>query len=141
MDVARQKLQKHMADIKKYLIDITHASHHLDHLAKAVATNKLPRGLIVEPRMMLVDADDETKAEWREQTRLNTLAYIQIALCHYKKVITRKTGQIAKKQKAVLECITDTSLTDKQKRALKCSYEGLLNNAELEAQKIKKRQR
>ena len=42
------------------------------------------------------------------------------------------------KQKAVLECITDASLTDKQKKALKCSYEGLLNNAELEAQKIKK---
>ena len=138
MDVSRQKLQKLMADIKKYMIDIAHASHHLDHLTKAAATNKLPRGLTVEPRMMLVDADDETEAEWRNQTRLNTLAYINIALNHYKKVITRKTGQIAEKQKAVLECITDASLTDKQKKALKLSYEGLLSNAEMEAQKIKK---
>ena len=38
----------------------------------------------------------------------------------------------------MLECITDASLTDKQRKALKCSYKGLLNNAELEAQKIKK---
>ena len=110
----RQKLQKHMADIKKYLIDIAHASHHLDYLTKAAASNKLPRGLTVEPRMMLVDADDEMEAEWREQTRLNTLAYIQIAIRHYNKVITRKTGQIAEKQKAVLECITDRRLLNRQ---------------------------
>ena len=70
MDVARQKLQKHMADIKKYMIDIAHASHHLDHLTKAAATNKLPRGLTVEPRMMLVDAHDETEAKWRLNKRL-----------------------------------------------------------------------
>ena len=44
----------------------------------------------------------------------------------------------SRETKAVLECITDASLTDKQRKALKCSYKGLLNNAELEAQKIKK---
>ena len=32
MDAARQKLQKYMADVKKCLIDIAHASHHLDRL-------------------------------------------------------------------------------------------------------------
>ena len=81
MDAARQKLQKYMADVKKCLIDIAHASHHLDYLTKAA--NKLSRGLTVESRMILVDADEETEAERREQTRLNTLVYMEIAKHHY----------------------------------------------------------
>ena len=50
------------------------SSIHLDYLKKAEAANILPRGLKVEPRMMLVAADRATADEWVEQTRLNTLA-------------------------------------------------------------------
>ena len=39
-------------------------------------------------------------------------------------------------QTTVLECITDASLTDKQKNALRCLYNQHPKNAELEAQKI-----
>eukprot|EP00731_Ephydatia_muelleri_P005915 Em0003g163a len=53
-------------------------------------------------------------------------------------IIAHKTKLIAEKPKAVLECITDASLKDQQKKALKRSYEELLKNAELEAQKIKR---
>ena len=107
-----------MADVKKYMIDIAHASHHLDHLAKTVETNRLPKGLTMEPRMMLIDADEETAAEWKEQTRRNTLGYIDVAKRHYKKQIARKTEAITDCQRKALESISDPLLTDKQRRAL-----------------------
>jgi hypothetical protein len=37
--------------------------------------------------MMLIDADEETAAEWKEQTRRNTLGYIDVAKHHYTKQI------------------------------------------------------
>ena len=138
MDTARNKLQTRMADVKKYMIDIAHASHHLDHLAKTVETNRLPRGLTVEPRMMLIDADEETAAEWKEQTRRNTLGYIDVAKRHYTKQIARKTEAITDSQRKALESISDFLLTDKQRRALKGSYEELLKHAEKEAKAIKR---
>ena len=92
-------------------------SHHLDHLTKAAEVNKLPKGLRAAPQMMLVDADSETEAEWTEQIRLNTLRYMEVSKRHYRKVIAHKTKLIAEKQKAVLECITDASLKDQQKKA------------------------
>ncbi|KAL5468990.1 hypothetical protein EMCRGX_G030153 [Ephydatia muelleri] len=138
MDTARNKLQTRMADVKKYMVDIAHASHHLDHLAKTVETNRLPKGLTVEPRMMLIDADEETAAEWKEQTRRNTLGYIDVAKRHYKKQIARKTEAITDCQRKALESISDPLLTDKQRRVLKGSYEELLNHAEKEAKAIKR---
>eukprot|EP00731_Ephydatia_muelleri_P005538 Em0002g1714a len=138
MDTARNKLQTKMADVKKYMIDIAHASHHLDHLAKTVETNRLPKGLTVEPCMMLIDADEETAAEWKEQTRRNTLGYIDVAKRHYKKQIARKTEAITDCQRKALESISDSLLTDKQRRALKGSYEELLKHAEKEAKAIKR---
>ncbi|KAL5510806.1 hypothetical protein EMCRGX_G006409 [Ephydatia muelleri] len=138
MDTARNKLQTRMADVKKYMIDIAHASHHLDHLAKTVETNRLPKGLTVEPRMMLIDADEETAAEWKEQTRRNTLGYIDVAKRHYTKQIARKTEAITDCQRKALESISDFLLTDKQRRALKGSYEELLKHAEKEAKAIKR---
>ena len=117
MDTARNKLQTRMADMKKYMIDIAHASHHLDHLAKTVETNRLPKGLTMEPRMMLIDADEETAAEWKEQTRRNTLGYIDVAKRHYTKQIARKTEAIADCQRKVLESISDSLLTDRGGRS------------------------
>ncbi|KAL5510836.1 hypothetical protein EMCRGX_G006443 [Ephydatia muelleri] len=138
MDTARNKLQTRMADVKKYMIDIAHASHHLDHLAKTVETNRLPKGLTVEHRMMLIDADEETAAEWKEQTRLNTLGYIDVAKRHYTKQIARKTEAITDCQRKALESISDFLLTDKQRRALRGSYEELLKHVEKEAKAIKR---
>ena len=49
------------------MVDIAHASHHLDYLQKAEATNTLLRGLKVEPRMMLVSEDKATSQEWAKK--------------------------------------------------------------------------
>ena len=65
------------------MVDIAHASHHLDHLQKAEASGILPWGLKVEPRMMLVTADRATADEWAEQNRLNTLGYMHVVMRHY----------------------------------------------------------
>ena len=67
MDTARHRLQTNMADIKDLMVDIAHASHHLDHLSKAVEANRLPKGLMVERRMMLVSADDETERDGKNR--------------------------------------------------------------------------
>ena len=59
---------KHDPRIKNMMTDIAHASHHLDFLRTAEETNSLPRGLVVEPRMMLVFADKSRRMEERNQT-------------------------------------------------------------------------
>ena len=69
------------------MTDIAHASHHLDFLRTAEETNTIPRGLVVEPRMMLVFADKSTADEWKEQTKRNTLGYMKVTMRHYKKVL------------------------------------------------------
>lgn len=43
---------------------------------------------------MLVDADQQTAEKWKEQTRINTLGYMEIATDHYKRLIDRKTEEI-----------------------------------------------
>ncbi|KAL5517232.1 hypothetical protein EMCRGX_G002736 [Ephydatia muelleri] len=93
MDTARLKLQTNMADIKNMMTDIAHASHHVDHLSKAVESNRLPKGLTVEPRMMLVGANEDTEREWKEQTKINTLGYINVAKQHYARLIAQKLRQ------------------------------------------------
>lgn len=98
------------------MIDIPHASHHIDHLANAVEANGLPKGLTVEPTMMLVQADEEVEIEWKEQTRQNTIGYINVAKRHNTKLIAEAITGI---QRTVLKGISDTSLTEKQKKALK----------------------
>ena len=80
MDRHRKTIQTNMITIKNMMVDIAHASHHLDYLKKAETSNILPRGLKVEPRMMLVAADRATANEWAEQTRLNTLGYMRVAM-------------------------------------------------------------
>eukprot|EP00731_Ephydatia_muelleri_P032709 Em0024g253a len=137
MDTARLKLQTNMADIKNMMTDIAHASHHVDHLSKAVESNRLPKGLTVEPRMMLVGANEDTEREWKEQTKINTLGYINVAKQHYARLIAQKTEAIIRQQTSVLECITDTSLSDTQRKALKRSYEDSLKRAEGEARAVK----
>ena len=119
IDTARLKLQTNMADNKNMMTDIAHASHHVDHLSKVVESNRLPRGLTVEPRMMLVCANDNIEREWKEQTKINTLGYINVAKQHYARLIAQKTEAIKRQQTSVLECITDTSLSDIQRKALK----------------------
>ena len=114
MDTSRHRLQKGMTDIKNLMIDIAHASHHVDHLAKAVEAKKLPKSLTVEPRMMLLHADEEVEREWKEQTRQNTIGYISMAKRHYTRLIAQKTEAITDIQKTVSEVISDASLTEKQ---------------------------
>ncbi|KAL5515432.1 hypothetical protein EMCRGX_G000596 [Ephydatia muelleri] len=73
IDVHRAKVQSNMAHIRKMMLDIAYASHHLEYLQRAEATGTLPRGLSVEPKMMLVSTDKMTTKLWKEQTKLNTL--------------------------------------------------------------------
>ena len=78
-----------MTLIREKMIDIAHASHHMEYLKKAEKTSIFPRGLIVAQRMMLVGADTTTSAQWEEQTRQNTLGYMNGAIRHYEKIILR----------------------------------------------------
>ena len=75
---------------------------------------------------MVVQADEEVEREWKEQTRQNS------------RLIVRKTEAIADIQKTVLEVISDTSLTEKQRKTLKGSYEELMKDAEMEAKEVKR---
>ena len=61
--------------------------------------------------MMVVQADDEVEREWKEQTRQNTIGYIDIDVAkrHHSRLIARKTEAIAELQKTVLEVISDAS--------------------------------
>ena len=79
----RYLIQSNMTRIKN-MTDIADASHHLDLLRTAEETNTLPRGLVVEPR--LVFADKSTADEWKEQTKRNTLGYMKVAMRHYEKL-------------------------------------------------------
>ena len=95
------------------------------------------KSLTVEPRMMLVGANEDTEREWKEQTKINTLGYINVAKQHYARLIAQKTEAIIRQQTSVLECITNTSLSDTQRKALKRSYEDSLKRAEGEARAVK----
>ena len=86
---------------------------------------------------MLVGANEDTEREWKEQTKINTLGYINVAKQHYARLIAQKTEAIIRQQTSVLECITDTSLSDTQRKALKRSYEDSLKRAEGEARAVK----
>lgn len=72
------------------------------------------------------------------QTRQNTIGYIDVAKHHYSRLIARKTEAIAELQITVLEVISDASLTDKQRKALKGTYEELMKDAEVEAKEVKR---
>ena len=86
---------------------------------------------------MLVGANEDTEREWKEQTKINTLGYIKVAEQHYARLFAQKTEAIKRQQTTVLECITDTSLSDIQRKALKRSYEDSLKHAEGEVRAVK----
>ena len=92
----RAKVQSNMANIKIMMLDI--ASHHLEYLQRAEATGNLPRGLSVEPRMMPVSADETTTKLWKEQTKLNTLGYMRVAMTHYENIVRDRTENIGQIQ-------------------------------------------
>eukprot|EP00731_Ephydatia_muelleri_P004555 Em0002g731a len=99
MDAPRAKVQSNMANIKKLMLDIAHASHHLEYLQRAEATGNLPRGLSVKPRMMmLVSADETTTKLWKEQTKINTLGYMRVAMTHYENIVRDRTENIGEKK-------------------------------------------
>jgi len=89
MQALRHQVQNAMSTIKDRLIDIAHASHHLDYLKQAATSGKLPGGMKAEPKMMLWNAGDETIQEWKEQTKINTLGYMEVARRHHQKLLTR----------------------------------------------------
>lgn len=73
------------------MLDIARASHLPEYLHKAKATDNLPRGLCVKPRMMLLSTDETTTNLWKEQTKLNTMRYMKVAIAHYEKIIRNTT--------------------------------------------------
>lgn len=79
------------------MLDIPHASHHVDFLKKAEEKiNKLPAGSTVEPTMMLWEADETTK-----QTKRNTLGYMDVTRNHHRRIIEVATKVL---QKETLPC-------------------------------------
>ena len=62
MDLYRKRVHTNMTLIRNMMIDIAHASHHLEFL--------------------LVFADETTTQEWKEQTKQNTLGYTKVAIRH-----------------------------------------------------------
>ena len=119
------------------MLDIAHASHHLEYLQRAEATGNLPRGLSVEPRMMLVSADETTTRHWKEQTKANTLGYMRVAMAHYQRIIEDRTQTIADVQRQTLETINDHTLTELKTKALKGTYEQLLHSATDDAKMVR----
>ena len=126
-----------MTKIRNMMSDIAHASHHLEFLKRAEGTGMLPRGLTVEPRMMLVFADETTSAEWKEQTKLNTLGYMKVAIRHYEKTISDRTATIDVTQTDTVTMLNDTRLSERQRKGLKGTYELMLKAASDQAKKIK----
>ena len=137
MDLYRKRVHTNMTLIRNMMIDIAHASHHLEFLRRAEATGILPRGLTVEPRMMLVFADETTTQEWKEQTKQNTLGYMKVAIRHYDKTITDRTSTISETQTETIQLLNDTRLNERQRKGLKGKYELMLKAASDQAKKIK----
>ena len=137
MDLYRKRVHTNMTLIRNMIIDIVHASHHLEFLRRAEATGILPRGLTVEPRMMLVFADETTTQEWKEQTKQNTLGYMKVAIRHYDKTITDRTSTISETQTETIQLLNDTRLNERQRKGLKGTYELMLKAASDQAKKIK----
>eukprot|EP00731_Ephydatia_muelleri_P015004 Em0008g724a len=108
MDLYRKRVHTNMTKIRNMMSDIAHASHHLEFLKRAEGTGMLPRGLTVEPRMMLVFADETTSAEWKEQTKQNTLGYMKVAIRHYEKTISDRTATIDMTQTDTVTMLNDT---------------------------------
>lgn len=99
------------------MLNIAHASHHLEYLQRAEATGNLPRRLSVEPRVMLVSADETTTKLWKEQTKLNTLGYMKVAMAHHEKIIKDRTETIREVQKETLQTISEPTLNKLQTKA------------------------
>ena len=138
MQTCREEIQDAAKTIKQNLVDIAHASHHIDFLNKAEASGRLPGGMNEGPKMMLWNADEETAQEWRDQIKTNTLGFMGIAKRHHKKTIKKSTEAIAETQEAAIKKIADADLNDRQKRAIKLTYDQLIKSATEEAHKVKR---
>ena len=90
---------------EKLMTAIAHASHHADHLSRAIESGNLPKGFSASPRMMLMFADDTTQKEWQEQTKLNTLGYVRVSERHHNRVIEKRKAEIADIQTQTLQAI------------------------------------
>ena len=75
--------------------------------------------------------------EWREQTKKDTRRYVEVARRHHEKVVKKGTETINHVQERILRDIADgEDLNEKQKRALKGTYNQLLKAASEEAQRV-----
>ena len=105
MDIIKQLIQQNVEKMKKLMTAIAHASHHADHLSRAIELGNLPKGFSASPRMMLMFADDTTQKEWQEQTKLNTLGYMRVSERHHNRVIEKRKAEIADIQTQTLQAI------------------------------------
>ena len=140
MDETKRVIQQTVESIKELMIDIAQASHHADHLARAAELGVLSKGLSVVPRMMLMYADDITKAEWLAQVRISTLGFMKVSERHHRRIIDKRKTEIADLQAKALKAIDGSQTNQKQKKALKGTYEELLKAAAEAARKVKDQQ-
>ena len=88
--------------------------------------------------MMLWNANAETIRDWREQTKKNTRGYMEVARRHHENVVKKGTETINHVQEKILRDIADgEDLNEKQKRALKVTYDQMLKAASEESHTTK----
>ena len=66
---------------------------------------------------MLVSADKATSDEWAEQTRINTLGYMQVVMRHYEKTVQRQTKALKGTYEQMLKSATEEAKRIKEERA------------------------
>ena len=84
-----------------------------------------------------MSADETTTKLWKEQTKINTLGYMRVAMTHYENIVRDRTENIGEIQKETLETINEPSLSELQTKALRGTYEQLLKSATEEARKVR----